>query len=226
MKKLLLLFIICFISLVKVTAQAPAGNAVIKGVVIDSTKTTALGYVTIGVRPAGKTEALKSTYTQDNGSFEFTGLPVQAYEVVLNYVGYKSRTIKVPAFPENNPVVNLGRITLSATTSRLKEVEVTAQKLLIKQDIDKITYDVEADPESKTMTALDMLRKVPLITVDAEDNIQLKGSGSYRVLVNGKTSSLFVRDPKEVLKSMPAHTIKNIEVITNPPAKYEAEGVG
>ncbi|GEO04452.1 TonB-dependent receptor [Adhaeribacter aerolatus] len=226
MKKLFLFLPFCCIILTHVAAQVPAGNAVIKGVVIDSAKVAPLGYVTVGVREAGKKEPIKSTYTQDNGSFEVTGLPPKAYEVVINYVGFKSRILKVTEFPVGNPVVNLGRIQLSPTSSQLKEVEVVAQKQLIKQDIDKITYDVEADPESKTMTALDMLRKVPLITVDAEDNIQLKGSGSYRVLVNGKTSSLFVRDPKEVLKSMPAHTIKNIEVITNPPAKYEAEGVG
>ena len=226
MKKHFLFLILCSTFLFSAAAQVPVGNGVIKGVVIDSAKTTPLGYVTIGVREAGKQEAIKSTYTQDNGSFEVTGLQLKAYEVVVNYVGFKSRILKISEFPANNSVVNLGRIILSPTSSQLKEVEVTAQKQLIKQDIDKITYDVEADPESKTMTALDMLRKVPLVTVDAEDNIQLKGSGSYRVLVNGKTSSLFVRDPKEVLKSMPANTIKNIEVITNPPAKYEAEGVG
>lgn len=207
-------------------AQVAAGSAIIKGVVLDSSKTTPLGYVTVSVRELGKTEAIKSTYTQDNGAFELTGLAVKPYEVIINYIGFRPRILAVKEFPAQNPVVNLGRIQLSPIASQLKEVQVTAQKQLIKQDIDKITYDVEADPESKTMTALDMLRKVPLITVDAEDNIQLKGSGSYRVLVNGKTSSLFVRDPKEVLKSMPANTIKNIEVITNPPAKYEAEGVG
>jgi len=226
MKNIFLLLFFCGLFMGRATAQVPANNAIIKGLVIDSAKTAPLGYVTIGVREVGKKDAIKSTYTQDNGSFEVTGLEPKPYEVVVNFIGFKSRILKVTAFPADNPVVNLGRIMLSPTASQLKEVEVTAQKLLIKQDIDKITYDVEADPESKTMTALDMLRKVPLITVDAEDNIQLKGSGSYRVLINGKTSSLFVRDPKEVLKSMPANTIKNIEVITNPPAKYEAEGVG
>jgi len=204
-------------------AQTSISSLDIKGTIIDSVKATPLGYVTIGVREAGKTEAVKSTYSQDNGVFEIKGLPAKAYEVVVSFVGFKSRMIPVSG---SEAVVNLGKIRLAPTAGQLKEVEVTAQKMLIKQDIDKITYDVEADPESKTLTGLDMLRKVPLITVDADDNIQVKGSGSFRVLVNGKPSSLFVRDPKEVLKSMPASTIKNIEVITSPPAKYEAEGVG
>jgi hypothetical protein len=225
MKNIFLLLFFNFVFLSLSFAQNPAGNILIKGVVMDSLKAAPLGYVTIGVRESGKKDAVKSTYTKDNGAFEISGLPVKGYEVVVNYVGFKARVIKV-APTGGKPVVDLGRIALSPAASQLKEVEVTAQKLLVRQDIDKITYDVEADPESKTVNALDMLRKVPLITVDAEDNIQLKGSGSFRVLINGKTSSLFVRDPKEVLKSMPANTIKNIEVITTPPAKYEAEGVG
>ncbi|MGV3504548.1 MAG: outer membrane beta-barrel protein [Adhaeribacter sp.] len=206
-------------------ASSPAATMVIKGVVVDSAKTEPLDYVTIGVRESGKKEAVKSTYSKDKGSFEISGLPLKSYEVVITYVGFKTRVLPATGTADK-PVVNLGRILLGPVTGKLKEVEVTAQKMLVKHDLDKITYDVEADPESKTVTALDMLRKVPLVTVDAEDNIQLKGSGSYRVLVNGKTSSLFVRDPKEVLKSMPAHTIKNIEILTTPPAKYEAEGVG
>jgi len=223
MKKLYLLLLFwCFFT-VGAMAQTTVGNLDIKGTVVDSAKATPLGYVTIGVREAGKTEAVKSTYSQDNGTFEIKGLTPKSYEVLITFVGYKTRIIPVSG---SEATVNLGRIMLAPTTGQLKQVEVTAQKMLIKQDIDKITYDVEADPESKILTGLDMLRKVPLVTVDAEDNIQVKGSGSFRVLVNGKPSSLFVRDPKEVLKSMPASTIKNIEVITTPPAKYEAEGVG
>ena len=225
MNKILLALLLTCAICTTTFAQGPAGTITIKGVVLDSLKAAPLGYVTIGVRESGKKEALKSTYTKDKGTFEITGLAPKPYEVVVNYVGFRAKVIRV-AGTAASPIVDLGRISLSPTSSQLKEVEVTAQKLLIKHDIDKITYDVEADPESKTITALDMLRKVPLVTVDAEDNIQLKGSGSYRVLINGKTSSLFVRDPKEVLKSMPANTIKNIEIITTPPAKYEAEGVG
>jgi outer membrane receptor protein involved in Fe transport len=223
MKQLVLAVLCSIVFFNAARAHSPAGNLVIKGLVVDSLKAAPLAYVTIGVREPGKKEAVKSTYTQDNGSFQVSGLAPKAYEVVIAFVGFKTRVLQVKG---TELAVNLGRIQLSPTASQLKEVEVTAQKMLIKQDIDKISYDVEADPESKVLTGLDMLRKVPLITVDADDNIQVKGSGSFRVLVNGKPSSLFVRDPKEVLKSMPASAIKNIEVITSPPAKYEAEGVG
>ena len=108
----------------------------------------------------------------------------------------------------------------------LQGVEVVKQKSLVKADIDKISYDIESDPDSKTNSVMEMLRKVPMVTVDGEDNIQVNGSSSFKVYVNSKPNNLMTNNPKEVLKSMPANSIKKIEVITNPGPKYDAEGVG
>ncbi|MHC2991788.1 hypothetical protein OB13_09395 [Pontibacter sp. HJ8] len=228
MKKNLMLAILCCLTCFASFAQAPpqpnALTGTVKGIVSDSTTQAALGYVTVTLQEAGKNQAIKSTFTKDNGSFELTGLPEKPYQLVLSYVGYKTRTLPLPAFTSST--IDLGKLTLVSSAKQLKEVQVVTEKLLVEQDIDKITYNVDADPESQTLTALDMLRKVPLLTVDADDNIKLNGNSNYRVLINGKTSSLFVRSPKDVFRSMPANTIKSIEVITNPPSKYEAEGVG
>jgi len=106
------------------------------------------------------------------------------------------------------------------------EVTVTAQKPLVKMEADKIIFSMEADPEAQTTNSLEMLRKVPLISVDAEENITLNGQSNFKVLVNGKSSNMMSKNFKEVLKSLPANTIKDIEVITNPSSKYDAEGVG
>ncbi len=108
----------------------------------------------------------------------------------------------------------------------LKEVTVTAQKPLVKIEPDKIVYSMESDPEAQTNNVLEMLYKIPLVTVDAEDNITVNGQSNFKVLVNGKSSSMMSTNFKEVLKSLPANTIKDIEVITNPSSKYDAEGVG
>lgn len=108
----------------------------------------------------------------------------------------------------------------------LQGVEVVKRKSLVKSDIDKITYNIEDDPDSKSNTVLEMLRKVPMVTVDGEDNIQVNGSSSFKVYVNSKPNQMMTNNPKEVLKSMPANSIKRIEVITNPGPKYDAEGVG
>jgi len=115
----------------------------------------------------------------------------------------------------------------STTWSKdLDAVTVVAKKPLVKTDIDKLTYDVESDPESKTNNILEMLRKVPMVTVDGQDNIKVNNSSSFKVYVNGKPNNMMSNNPSEVLKSMPANTIKKIEVITNPGPKYDAEGVG
>lgn len=107
----------------------------------------------------------------------------------------------------------------------LDDVVIKAQKQLIKQDIDRIGYDVQADGESKTQTVLDMLRKVPMVTVDGEDNITVKGNSNYKIYKNGHYDPNLSKNAKEVLKSMPASMVKRIEVITDPGAREDAEGV-
>jgi hypothetical protein len=140
--------------------------------------------------------------------------PVEKKDVIKNHADIPVDSPKILQ-PEPPPIVK-----------QLKEVKVIIKTPLVEQDIDKLTYHVDADPESKGMTVLDMMRKIPLVIIDAEDNIQVNGSTNFLVLVNGKRSSLFVRSPKDVFKSMPAKSIRNIEIITNPSSRYEAEGVG
>lgn len=103
---------------------------------------------------------------------------------------------------------------------------VVAQKDLVKMDVDKITYKVEDDVDSKTGTVLDILRKVPMVSIDGQDNITVNGSSSFQVYVDGKPNQMLSSNPSQILKFMPASAVKNIEVITNPGAKYDAEGAG
>ena len=107
----------------------------------------------------------------------------------------------------------------------LDGVVVKAQRQLIKQEIDRIAYDVQHDEESKTQTVMDMLRKVPMVTVDGQDNIQVKGNSNFKVYKNGHYDPSLSKNAKEVFKSMPASMVKRIEVITDPGAREDAEGV-
>ncbi len=107
----------------------------------------------------------------------------------------------------------------------LEGVTVKAQRQLIKQDIDRVGYDVQTDEESKTLTVLDMLRKVPMVTVDGEENIKVKGNSSFKIYKNGHLDPSLTQNAKEILKSMPASMVKRIEVITDPGAREDAEGV-
>lgn len=110
--------------------------------------------------------------------------------------------------------------------TKLEEVVVTAKKKLVESDGATLSYNVEEDPDSKSSTVIEMLRKVPMVSVDAEDNIRVKGEQNFKIYINGKEDPMLSGDPKTVLKSMPATSIKKIEVITEPGAKYEADGTG
>ena len=110
-------------------------------------------------------------------------------------------------------------------SKELEGIVIKAQKQLIKQEIDRIGYDVQADEESKTQTVMDMLRKVPMVTVDGQDNIMVKGNSSYKIYKNGHYDPSLSKNAKETFKSMPASMVKRIEVITDPGAREDAEGV-
>ena len=107
----------------------------------------------------------------------------------------------------------------------LDGVTVTAQRQLIKQEVDLTTYDVQADNDSKTQTAMDMLRKVPMVTVDGEENILVRGNTNFKIYKNGHLDPSLTKNAKDVLKAIPASSIKRIEVITDPGAREDAEGV-
>ena len=107
----------------------------------------------------------------------------------------------------------------------LDGVTVTAQRQLIKQEVDRTTYDVQADNDSKTQTAMDMLRKVPMVTVDGEENILVRGNTNFKIYKNGHLDPSLTKNAKDVLKAIPASSIKRIEVITDPGAREDAEGV-
>ena len=107
---------------------------------------------------------------------------------------------------------------------QLKDVTVTAQRQLIKQEADRIGYDIQGDADSKTNNVLTMLRKVPMVSVDASDEIRVNGQTNFKIFRNGHPDPSLSRNAKDILKAMPASSVKRIEVITEPGAKYDAEG--
>ncbi len=204
------------------SGQTVKSNITVKGSIIDSVTSKPLAYVTVALQDTKTQLPVKSTLSKEDGSFEISAADNKTYLLVLAYTGYSNKTIPVT---KETPVVNIGKIILSPSGKQLKEVTVTAMRPVMKREIDGISYDVGADPESVALSALDMMRKVPLLSVDASDNIKLKGSGNYKILINGKESALVAKNPSDVLRAMPATNIEKIEVITTPPAKYDAEGL-
>lgn len=195
----------------------------IKGLVVDSVGNS-VAYPTISLKRDSATLAYSDRYSGlDNGKFEIKY--TSADDTVFVNIGAAAKmseniTLSLGA----NTVIDLGKVMLK-DGNELAGVAVVAYKPLVTQNLDRINYDVEADPESKTNTVMEMLRKVPLVTVDNDENIQVKGSSSFKIYVNGKPSNMVTKNPKEIFKSMPATSIKRIEVITDPGAKYDAEGI-
>lgn len=221
MKRILLAALALFICTITF-AQTAQPVITVKGLVIDSAVNKPLGYATVALSYATTNVPVKSMLTKDDGTFEFSNVPAKAYKLSLVYVGYATRIINISG---TDKMGDVGRVILSPANSQLKEVSITASRPLMKQEVDRLSYDVQADPESKTLSALDMMRKVPLLSVDGNDAIKLRGSGNYRILLNGKESAIMARNPSDILKAMPGANIIKIEVITTPPAKYDAEGL-
>lgn len=122
------------------------------------------------------------------------------------------------------PTLALGDLLISDDSNTLAGVEIVAQKPVVTMTTDKMSYSVQDDADSKTMSLLDMLRKVPMVTVDGQDNVQVKGSGNFKIYVDGKPNQMFQSNLSQIAKSVPASSVKSIEVITSPGAKFDAEG--
>lgn len=215
-------FILFFLLL---SISLAAQNVIVNGKLVSAADHDPLPYATISVsREATPANNLKKFSTREDGSFSTTLTPGK-YLFLFQFVGMNELTKSVDVTSSQNPL-ELGEILLTEGATELDELKVTAQKPLVKVEIDKLTYSAKDDPESSTSNVLDLLRKVPLVTVDGEEEIQLKGSSNFKIYLNGKPSNMISGNPSQVLKSMPANSVKDIEVITDPGAKYDAEGIG
>lgn len=223
-----LFILLCFmLSAFSAVAQTGAkGNFVIKGQVVDSLTNETVPYATLSIALQNNPQKSLLLLACDiDGNFEASLKSAGKYILSMQSIGKKPAQKKF-TLSAGKTTLNLGKLYMIDDNQRLDEVTVVAQKPLVKVEIDKLTYSLQDDPESQTNNTLDMLRKVPMITVDGNDEIQLQGSTNFKIYVNGKPSNMLSNNPSDVLKSMPASSVKDIEVITDPGAKYDAEGVG
>lgn len=180
-----------------------------------------LVYATVRIFKNGK-QPLKSTYTNEKGRFQFQ-VDSGKYELVVSHAGFANLSKQVVV---GKAGLLMEPIVLVGSTQVLQDVTVAARKPLIEQSADKIIYNVDSDPAAKAEMATDILRKTPLVTVDGEGNVQLNGQSNFKILLNGRETSLFAQNVKDALKNFPGAVISRIEIITAPSAKYDAEGVG
>lgn len=203
--------------------EIPRGNSKISGKLIDSTTNNAVEFASIAIFDKNN-KVVDGAMTDMNGAFTVKNLAKGTYKVVGSFIGYKNAVISKVEIKANKEDVNVGNILMSNDTKVLGEVTVTAQAALIEDKVDRLVYNADKDITSKGGTAEDVLRKVPMLTVDMDGNVQMRGSGNIKVLINNKPSSILASNVADAIKQIPADMIKQVEVITSPSAKYDAEG--
>ncbi|HEV7378854.1 MAG TPA: TonB-dependent receptor [Dyadobacter sp.] len=164
---------------------------------------------------------LEGTTADSLGKFRFDKVEQGHYALQISLLGYATKFVERVHVTKD---LDLGTITLISNAKKLNEVTVTEQKGLFEERSDRMVYNAEKDIGIKGGDATDVLKRIPSIAVDIEGNVQLRGSGNIKVLINNKPSSIVARSVSDALKQIPADIIKQVEVITSPSAKYDAEG--
>jgi len=224
MKKLNLLFGL-MLTAIFASAQNTGGNS-ISGTVLNAESKAPLEYATVTIFVAGEKKPLTGTTTDKTGSFTLADIPTGTFNIVIENIGFVPFTKSDLVLTKKDAIIDLKNISLSIEKTTLQDVTVVAKSRLIENRIDKMIFNAEKDVSSQGGVATDVLKKVPQVSVDADGNVQLAGSSGIRFLINGKPSSAFGSNIADVLQSIPAAQIKTIEVITNPGAKYDAQGMG
>ncbi len=206
-------------------AQVPAqGNSKISGIVLDSAAAKGVEFASIALFNAADNKAVDGTTADESGRFAIAKVAPGSYKLMISFIGYKDKAVSVKV--ENGKDVELGSIRLASSVQNLQEVTITGEKSLVEEKVDRLVFNAEKDITSKGGDASDLLRKVPMLSVDLDGNVSLRGSSNIRVLINNKPSTIIASNVADALKQIPADMIKSVEVITSPSAKYDAEGSG
>ncbi|RRB04038.1 TonB-dependent receptor domain-containing protein [Larkinella rosea] len=237
MKKILLPLVLCIV--VSARAQNPASmpqlpaiqtnikaslKAKISGTVMDATQHKPVEFATVALLNPKTEKIIGGTTTGESGKFTISGVDAGTYRVVISFIGYENKTINNINVGTEGTEVALGVVQMQTDSRTLNEVVVTAEKPLVEDKDDRMVYNADKDATNSGGTAIDVLKKVPLLTVDPDGTVSLKGSSSIKVLINNKPSSIMARSISEALQMIPAELIKSVEVVTAPSAKYDAEG--
>ncbi|MGI9552272.1 MAG: TonB-dependent receptor domain-containing protein [Aurantibacter sp.] len=221
MQKTLTLYLILFCSFV--FSQRPQGKrpdpVSITGTVIDKENGQPLEYATLILQSIRNPDRVTGGITDADGKFNVETFPGR-YKVRVEFISYKTYELSEQVFRGST---DLGTITLELDVAQLKEVEVVGERTTVELRLDKKIYNVGTDLTVKGGSVTDVLDNVPSVSVDVEGNISLRGNESVRILINGKPSALSGLSP-EALQQLPAEAIEKVEVITNPSARYDAEG--
>ena len=219
-----LLFLnLCFLVPLVASAQGPAPKVPVSGHVIDASSEEVLPFVNVTLLSVKDSTLIDGTVTDEKGNFTIKGVKANGSFILrLSFIGYKDvyKDIKLKGKP-----LNVGTLAMNTNAEVLSGVEIVAERQMMEYKLDKRVINVEKNLVSAGGDASDVLENVPSVSVDEEGGVSLRGNSNVKVLIDGKPSELLGNDLATVLSQIPASTIANIEVITNPSAKYDPEGM-
>jgi outer membrane receptor protein involved in Fe transport len=227
MKKVVLLFalLLCSAHSTKLFAnplEVEEALGSISGTVIDNALQQPVAYAAVVIKSEDGSETITGGITNDDGTFEIKKLPDGSFLLEVQFIGYKTHS-EILVINKNNRNLNLGTITLMENTEELDEVELVGERTTIEQRVDRKVINVGKDLTTAGATASDIMNNIPSVNVDAQTgDITLRGTSNVRVMVDGKLSNVPVA---QLLRQIPSTSIKSIELITNPSAKYNPEGM-
>jgi hypothetical protein len=196
-------------------------GGMLSGKVVDSKSQAPIEYATVAVYNAIDNSVVSGAVTTPSGDFKISALPMGRFRVEVSFLGYNSQKFDDIVLSDTQKSYNIGKIALVASAENLKEVEVRGERKSFEYRIDKKVVNVNSQSTTASMTAIEVLENVPSVKVDIEGNVSLRGSTGFTVLIDGKPSIL---EGSDALRQIPASSIDNIEIITNPSAKYQPDG--
>jgi len=218
---MLLLFNINWVQAEKPNSLEKEG--VVKGKIYDGKSKKPIEYATVAIYKKEDDSVVTGTITDEDGHFKVKGLDPGSFYIVVSFLGYENKRYDDVYVESGRDVIDLGSIELGASSTSIDEIEVVSERQSVEYKIDKKVISVGKQMTSASLSAVEVLENVPSIRVDIEGNVSLRGSTGFTVLIDGKPT---VMDASDVLRQIPASTIENIEIITNPSAKYQPDGTG
>jgi iron complex outermembrane recepter protein len=212
-----------FCCLITTLTLAQPGSGKVRGTVTDHLNQGVDG-ATVSLLRSKDARLVKVAVSDKKGFFEFEKVANGEYIITITTTGFQKKTLEKFVISQEHPVKETGTVALALADKKLAEVTVTGKLPLIENKIDRTVVNVDAAPTNAGATALEILEKSPGISVDNDGNISLKGKQGVMVMMDGKQTYLSPADLANVLRNMPASALDQIEIMTNPPAKYDAAG--
>ncbi|WP_160216326.1 TonB-dependent receptor [Porphyromonas crevioricanis] len=213
------IFCLCCIAFYSLSAQQTT-NYRVSGIVVDSLRAAPIPYATVEMQSVADSNSRIGGVSDAEGRFSLEGVANKEYILIIRCVGYQTSRHHCTL---QNRDINLGKVYLTEDSRLLGETTVVARKKLIKLLPEGLSYDMQNDRVAQSLNLLEALRYVPMIDVDGNGQIRVKGSGNFSLYINGKPYRIAELSLKEILQTIPASNIKKIEVITQPDSRYDAE---